>query len=59
MRDIYSKEQGYKENPVLNKPSVADKTTTIAEITDVANKTGKTVEQVTKDAIAKGYKVNP
>ena len=59
MRDIYSKEQGYKENPVLNKPSVADKTTTIAEITDAAKKTGKTVEQVTKDAIAKGYKVNP
>ena len=59
MRDIYSKEQGYKENPVLNKPSVADKTTTIAEITDAAKKTGKTVDQVTKDAIAKGYKVNP
>ena len=34
------------------------KTTTIAEITDLANKTGKTVEQVTKDAVAKGYKVN-
>tara|TARA_R110000868_G_scaffold285682_5_gene546156 strand:- start:6721 stop:8256 length:1536 start_codon:yes stop_codon:yes gene_type:complete len=59
MRDIYSKEQGYKENPVLNKPSVAEKITTIAEITDAAKKTGKTVEQVTKDAIAKGYKVNP
>jgi hypothetical protein len=58
MRDIYSKEQGYKENPVLNKPSVAEKTTTIAEITSVAAKTGKTVEQVTKDAVAKGYKVN-
>ena len=59
MRDIYSKEQGYKENPVLNKPSVADKTTTIEEITDAAKKTGKTVKQVTEDAIAKGYKVNP
>ena len=51
-------EQGYKENPVLNKTSVAEKTTTIAEITDVANKTGKTVKQVTEDAVAKGYKVN-
>jgi len=40
----------------IEKP--AGKTTTIAEITDVANKTGKTVEQVTKDAVAKGYKVN-
>jgi hypothetical protein len=58
MRDIYSKEQGYKENPVLNKPSVAEKITTIAEITSVATQTGKTVEQVTKDAVAKGYKVN-
>jgi len=58
MRDIYSKEQGYKENPVLNKPSVAEKITTIAEITSVAAQTGKTVEQVTQDAIAKGYKVN-
>jgi hypothetical protein len=34
------------------------KTTTIAEITDVANRTGKTVQQVTQDAVAKGYKVN-
>ena len=58
MQDIYSKEQGYKENPVLNKTSVAEKTTTIAEITDVANKTGKTVKEVTDDAVAKGYKVN-
>ena len=57
MRDIYSKEQGYKENPVLNKPSVAEKITTIEEITSVATQRGKTVEQVTQDAIAKGYKV--
>jgi hypothetical protein len=59
MKDIYSKEQGYKESPVLNKPSVAQKITTIAEIADVAVKTGKTVDQVTRDAISKGYKVNP
>jgi hypothetical protein len=57
MKEIYSKEQGFKENPVLNKPSVAGKTTTLQEIQDVATKTGKTVEQVTKDALAKGYKV--
>jgi len=57
MREIYSKDQGFKENPVLNKPSVAGKTTTLQEIQEVAIKTGKTVEQVTKDALAKGYKV--
>ena len=57
MKDIYSKEQGFKENPLLNKPSVAGKTTTLQEIQEVAIKTGKTVEQVTKDAVAKGYKV--
>jgi len=57
MKEIYSKEQGFKENPVLNKPSVAGKTTTLQEIQEVATKTGKTVEQVTADAIAKGYKV--
>ena len=57
MRDIYSEKQGYKENPVLNKPSVAEKITTIEEITSVATQQGKTVEQVTQDAIAKGYKV--
>ena len=57
MKEIYSKEQGFKENPVLNKPSVAGKTTTLQEIQEVALKTGKTVEQVTADAIAKGYKV--
>jgi len=59
MKDIYSTEQGYRESPVLNKPSVAQKITTIAEIADVAAKTGRTVDQVTKDAIKKGYKVNP
>ena len=58
MRDIYSKDQGYRESPILNKPSVAEKITTIAEITDVAKRTGKTVKQVTDDAVAKGYKVN-
>ena len=57
MKDIYSKEQGFKENPILNKPSVVGKTTTLQEIQEVAIKTGKTVEQVTKDAVAKGYKV--
>ena len=57
MKEIYSKDQGFKENPVLNKPSVAGKVTTLQEIQDVATKTGKTVEQVTKDAVAKGYKV--
>lgn len=57
MKEIYSKDQGFKENPVLNRPSVAGKTTTLQEIQAVATKTGKTVEQVTADAIAKGYKV--
>jgi hypothetical protein len=58
MRDIYSKDQGYKENPILNKPSVSEKITTMQEIKDVAAKTGKTVDAVKKDAEAKGYKVN-
>jgi len=57
MKDIYSKEQGFKENPILNKPSVAEKTTTMQEIQDVATKRGISVEQVKKDALAKGYKV--
>ena len=57
MKEIYSKEQGFKENPVLNKPSVAGKITTLKEIQETATKTGKTVEQVTKDALAFGYKV--
>ena len=57
MKDIYSKEQGFKENPILNKPSVAEKITTMQEIQEVATKTGKSIEQVTKDALAKGYKV--
>jgi hypothetical protein len=41
-------------NPLV-KPD--QKTTTQAEIAEVAKKSGKTIEQVTKDAIAKGYKV--
>jgi len=41
-------------NPLV-KP--AQKTTTKAEIADAAKKSGKTIEQVTQDAIAKGYKV--
>jgi hypothetical protein len=41
-------------NP-LNPP--AQKITTKAEIAEVAKKSGKTIEQVTQDAIAKGYKV--
>jgi len=57
MKDIYSKEQGFKENPILNKPSVAEKITTMQEIQDVATKTGKSIEQVKKDALAQGYKV--
>jgi hypothetical protein len=48
--------KGFKDNPNFYKP--VEKTTTIAEITDVAKKTGKTVKQVTDDAVAKGYKVN-
>jgi hypothetical protein len=35
----------------------AAKVTTRQEIQDVATQTGKSIEQVTKDAIAKGYKV--
>jgi hypothetical protein len=57
MKDIYSKEQGFKENPILNKPSVVEKTTTMQEIQEVATKTGKSIEQVKQDALAKGYKV--
>jgi hypothetical protein len=57
MKDIYSKEQGFKENPILNKPSVVEKITTMQEIQDVATKRGLSVEQVKKDALAKGYKV--
>ena len=41
-------------NPLV-KP--AQKTTTQAEIADAAKRSGKTIEQVTQDAIAKGYKV--
>jgi len=59
MKEIYSKDQGYKESPILNKPSVAEKVTTRNEIIETATKTGKTVAEVTKDAIDKGYKVNP
>ena len=57
MNEIYSKDQGYRENPILNKPSVNEKITTMQEIQDVALKTGKSVEQVKQDALAKGYKV--
>jgi hypothetical protein len=41
-------------NPLI---PLAQKITTKAEIADVAKKSGKTIEQVTQDAIAKGYKV--
>jgi hypothetical protein len=41
-------------NPLV-KP--VQKTTTKAEIADAAKRSGKTIEQVTQDAIAKGYKV--
>ena len=57
MSEIYSKEQGYRENPILNKPSVSQKITTLQEIKDVAASTGKSVETVMQDAISKGYKV--
>jgi len=57
MKEIYSTEQGYRENPILNKPSVGAKITSMQEIQDVATKTGKSVEQVKQDALAKGYKV--
>jgi hypothetical protein len=33
------------------------KITTRAEIADVAKRSGKSIEQVTRDAVAKGYKV--
>jgi len=57
MKEIYSTEQGYRENPILNKPSVGAKITSMQEIQEVALKTGKSVEQVKQDALAKGYKV--
>jgi hypothetical protein len=57
MKEIYSTEQGYRENPILNKPSVGAKITSMQEIQEVATKTGKSVEQVKQDALAKGYKV--
>jgi hypothetical protein len=57
MKEIYSTEQGYRENPILNKPSVGGKITSMQEIQEVATKTGKSVEQVKQDALAKGYKV--
>ncbi len=41
-------------NPLV-KP--AQKITTQAEIADAAKKSGKTIQQVTQDAIAKGYTV--
>jgi len=57
MKEIYSTDQGYRENPILNKPSVGGKITSMQEIQEVATKTGKSVEQVKQDALAKGYKV--
>jgi hypothetical protein len=57
MKEIYSTEQGYRENNILNKPSVGGKITSMQEIQEVATKTGKSVEQVKQDALAKGYKV--
>jgi len=57
MKEIYSTEQGYRENPILNKPNVGAKITSMQEIQEVAAKTGKSVEQVKQDAISKGYKV--
>ena len=41
-------------NPLIKS---TQKTTTQAEIADAAKRSGKTIEQVTQDAIAKGYKV--
>ena len=41
-------------NPLVKS---TQKTTTQAEIADAAKRSGKTIEQVTQDAIAKGYKV--
>jgi len=57
MKEIYSTDQGYRENPILNKPSVGGKITTMQEIQEVAIKIGKSIEEVKKDALAKGYKV--
>ena len=37
--------------------AAATKTTTRAEIADAAKRSGKSIEQVTRDAVAKGYKV--
>lgn len=37
--------------------SAAPKITTAAEIADTAKRTGKSIQQVTRDAIAKGYRV--
>ena len=52
---------GYDVAGFAEKPNFFDKptgrTVTNAEIAEAAAKTGKTIEQVTKDAIKKGYKV--
>jgi hypothetical protein len=48
--------KGFKEKSNAFETS-AGKVTTLQEIQDVATRTGKTVEQVTKDAVAQGYKV--
>jgi len=47
---------GFKEKSDAFKTPVG-KVTTRQEIQDVARQTGKSIDQVTKDAIAKGYKV--
>jgi hypothetical protein len=47
---------GFKEKSDAFKTPAA-KVTTRQEIQDVATQTGKSIDQVTKDAIAKGYKV--
>jgi hypothetical protein len=48
--------KGFKNAPTFFEKSL-EKITTKQEIQNVATATGKTVEQVTKDAEAKGYKV--
>ena len=48
--------EGFKGKPDAFKTPGA-KVTTRKEIQDVATQTGKSVEQVTADAVAKGYKV--
>jgi hypothetical protein len=40
-----------------NANAAAAKVTTQAEIAEAAKRSGKSIEQVTRDAVAKGYKV--